>query len=221
MAPRRTLELGATDQRLGTLALFSTRPVGHDLVLERHGERPARSPGRRAAGEPLHRARRRRIHVDVGAGATGDQRAVRRLDPADAAVIGSALRERGEREAALATGHVVENELAARAESSEQGSGVAPSCVVLGGRGRRRGLVVMADAVHDRRGGHDGRRQRPDHTELGYPATSAAAEASFSPKRARGTNWPIPGFPTTSPPSTITFPRRSTVSTSPTTSVPS
>ena len=123
----------------------------------------------------------------------------------------------------LAAAGVVENELAARAESAEQRGGVAASCVVLGGRcGRgRNGLVVPADAVHDRRGGHDGRRHGPDHAEPGYPATSAAAAASFSPNRARGTNWPIPGFPTTSPPSTITLPRRSTVSMSPTTSVPS
>ena len=118
---------------------------------------------------------------------------------------------------------VVENELAARAESAEQGGGVAPSCVVLGGRGRggRSGIVVPPHAVRDRRGGHNGRRHGPDHAERGYPATSAAAAASLSPNRARGTNWPIPGFPTTSPPSTITLPRRSTVSMSPTTSVPS
>ena len=50
---------------------------------------------------------------------------------------------------------------------------------------------------------------------------SAPAAASCSPNCARRTNWPMPGFPTTSPPSTITFPRRSTVSTSPATSVPS
>ena len=123
----------------------------------------------------------------------------------------------------LAAAGVVEDELAARAESAEQGGGVAPSCVVRGGRGRggRSGIVVPADAVRDRRGGHNGRRRRHDHAELGYPATSAAAGASLSPNRARGTNWPIPGFPTTSPASTITLPRRSTVSMSPTTSVPS
>ena len=50
---------------------------------------------------------------------------------------------------------------------------------------------------------------------------SAPAAASCSPNFARWTNCPTPGLPTTSPPSTITFPRRSTVSMSPTTSVPS
>ena len=130
-----------------------------------------------------------------------------------------ALLERRECDPLLAAALVVENELAARAQGRKRDGGVAAALVSCG-RCRSR-VVITANAVHDRRGGHDGRRQGREDAELAYPATSAAAAASFSPKRARGTNCPIPGFPTTSPPSTITFPRRSTVSTSPTTSVPS
>ena len=222
MSPGGALELRAADQRLGTLAVSGARTVGHDLVLECHRQRPVRPPGRRAAGEALHLA----VAVRCTSTRASTQRAINAPSgdcDSETAVVGAALRERGEREPVLAAAGVGENELAARAESAEQGGGVAPSGVVLGGRcgGGRSGLVVAADAVRDRRGGHDGRRHGPDHAELGYPATSAAAAASCSPNRARGTNWPIPGFATTSPPSTITLPRRSTVSTSPTTSVPS
>jgi hypothetical protein len=69
--------------------------------------------------------------------------------------------------------------------------------------------------------GH-GRGQKPGRVRKGQAAAGAGArEVSSSPKRARFTNWPLPGCATTSPPSTITFPRKRTVSTSPTTSVPS
>ena len=43
-------------------------------------------------------------------------------------------------------------------------------------------------------------------------AAAPTVFSSCSPNFARRTNCPIPGFPTTSPPSTITLPRRSTVS---------
>ena len=46
-------------------------------------------------------------------------------------------------------------------------------------------------------------------------------EGSSSPKRARFTNLPSPGFPTSLSPSTITCPRTSTTSGAPLTSVPS
>ena len=51
--------------------------------------------------------------------------------------------------------------------------------------------------------------------------TAAVAWESCSPKRARRTNCPTPGFATSSPPSTSVWPRRKTVSTAPVTSVPS
>ena len=51
--------------------------------------------------------------------------------------------------------------------------------------------------------------------------TAAVAGESCSPKRARRTNCPTPGFATSSPPSTSVWPRRKTVSTAPVTSVPS
>jgi hypothetical protein len=106
-----------------------------------------------------------------------------------------------------------------RAEGGERDRGVVATLVLRGDC--RRLPVVAPDAVDNRHGGHCGHPHGRQDAEPGYPATSAAAGASFSPNLARGTNWPIPGLPTTSPASTITFPRRSTVSMSPTTSVPS
>ena len=87
--------------------------------------------------------------------------------------------------------------------------------------GRGRLLLPPAHGVHDPYGGHGGRRHSRKGAESAYPATSAAARASCSPNFARAMKRPIPGLATTSPESTITLPRRSTVSTSPTTSVPS
>ena len=56
---------------------------------------------------------------------------------------------------------------------------------------------------------------------VAYLRACAAAGRSSSPKRARSTNWPIPGRATTSSPSTSTLPRSSTSSGEPVTSVPS
>ena len=89
-------------------------------------------------------------------------------------------------------------------------------------RPRRSSGVAAANGVHRRNDDDRRNGNADDDVEPAYEAASTAASAcSCSPNRARGTNRPTPGFATTSPPSTITWPRRSTVSTSPTTSVPS
>lgn len=89
-------------------------------------------------------------------------------------------------------------------------------------RRRRRGLLAsLPDSVDDRRDDNRGDEAIGEPVKLRYVETSTRSVWSCLPKRARGTKRPIPGFATTAPPSTITWPRRRTVSTSPTTSVPS
>ncbi len=185
-------------------------------------ERAVGSPRRLAAGsESLKRTVPGGDDLDPAADAAcGETPIRRRRTRRNARLVDPDALERGQREPLRPTAVVGEDELAADTELRELGD----ELLAVGERLRLRIRCVAAAADRvDCRDRDDCRERRDrDCLELPYEAASTGAAAwSCSPKRARGTNWPIPGFPTTSPPSTITLPRSSTVSTSPTTSVPS
>jgi hypothetical protein len=179
-------------------------------------------PCRRATG---HHAQAGAVRNDGHLGPVVD--AARREAPVgracalrQARTAGLAALERGQREPLLATAVRGEDEFASDAELPELSDQLLPVGERIRlGDGR---VVAAADRVDRRRDDNRGERSDRERLEPPYEAASTGASAcSCSPKRARRTNLPIPGEATTSPSFTSTFPRRSTVSTSPTTSVPS
>ncbi len=186
-------------------------------------QRAIRLPGRRAAGrDPRQTAVDRVEDLRLVAQAACDEPAVRGdRSQRRAAEVGGASSELRQRESRLPAHAVVEDDLPTRAQAREL-LGELVATLQLCRRRRRRLARVAADRVHDGGAADSGERRNGEPLELRYVATSTCAWLwSCSPNFARLTNCPMPGFATTSPPSTITFPRSSTVSMSPTTSVPS
>ena len=211
------------DQRLrarGTVG--ARRPEAQDARADGTGENAVRPPGdgagrhlvQRPLGRALEDGRDRGPALRRATAVGGDGV----LERATGLVPGRCERGQCDRPAptALPRHH---HELA-----GDAGVPQAPRHACVDRRGRRAGRLLaaaLAESVHRRHRDEPGERGRESPVrEPPYEADTASA-TSCSPKRARFTNWPVPGWATTSPPSTITLPRRSTVSTSPTTSVPS